>query len=60
MNEGIMKALGFETEVLATKFEVCPICRAEIKEDNFRDKLSLKEYYISGLCQQCQDKVFGK
>ena len=26
----------------------------------FRDSLSMKEYTISGLCQECQDKVFGK
>ena len=26
---------------------------------NFRDELSLKEYTISGMCQACQDKVFG-
>jgi len=25
----------------------------------FRDALSEKEYGISGLCQKCQDKVFG-
>ena len=25
----------------------------------FRDELSAKEYRISGLCQQCQDSVFG-
>lgn len=25
----------------------------------FRDQLSKKEYTISGLCQSCQDKVFG-
>ena len=25
----------------------------------FRDDLSRKEYSISGLCQDCQDKVFG-
>lgn len=27
---------------------------------NFRDALSKKEYTISGLCQKCQDKVFGE
>lgn len=27
---------------------------------NFRDQLSKKEYTISGLCQNCQDIVFGK
>ena len=26
----------------------------------FRDGLSEKEYRISGLCQQCQDKMFGQ
>ena len=27
--------------------------------DNFRDELSAKEFQISGLCQKCQDSVFG-
>ncbi len=26
----------------------------------FRDELSRREYTISGLCQECQDSVFGK
>jgi hypothetical protein len=26
---------------------------------DFRDDLSRKEYTISGLCQKCQDSVFG-
>ena len=25
----------------------------------FRDELSAREYKISGLCQNCQDEVFG-
>lgn len=25
----------------------------------FRDELSRREYSISGLCQKCQDKIFG-
>lgn len=25
----------------------------------FRDELSRREYEISGLCQDCQDQVFG-
>lgn len=25
----------------------------------FRNELSAKEYYISGMCQHCQDSVFG-
>lgn len=27
--------------------------------EGFRDELSSKEYRISGLCQDCQDSVFG-
>lgn len=26
--------------------------------DEFRDALSVKEFYISGLCQECQDAAF--
>jgi hypothetical protein len=26
----------------------------------FRNALSYREYAISGLCQRCQDEVFGK
>ena len=36
--------------------EVCVSCGKEAKE--FRDKLSEKEYTISGLCQACQDLTF--
>lgn len=38
----------------------CPFCKAVITEDSFRNKISLKEYCISGLCQSCQDDIFGK
>lgn len=36
----------------------CPTCREPVGE--FRDRLSVKEYGISGMCQKCQDSVFGK
>ena len=35
----------------------CPLCSSEITE--FRDELSRKEFYISGMCQKCQDETFG-
>jgi hypothetical protein len=37
----------------------CPTCDAWIYEEDFRDPLSKKEYSISGMCQKCQDSVFG-
>lgn len=35
----------------------CPMCRNLI--EGFRDALSEREYEISGLCQNCQDEIFG-
>ena len=38
----------------------CVSCDAkDIKATSFTDDLSRKEYAISGLCQSCQDDVFG-
>jgi hypothetical protein len=35
----------------------CVTCGGKALE--FKDKLSEKEYGISGMCQVCQDKTFG-
>ena len=48
---------------IATMFErkasgECPFCGKKAKK--FRDRKSEKEFKISGLCQKCQDKTFGK
>ena len=41
-----------------TRFQgKCPTCGTETTR--FRNKVSLKEYRISGMCQECQDSVFG-
>jgi len=37
---------------------VCPTCGERVGE--FKDELSRKEYTISGMCQKCQDSVFGR
>lgn len=57
MNEKIMKALGFDKELEAAKHGFCPICKKPVGE--FRDRESVKEFNISGMCQACQDKTFG-
>lgn len=39
---------------------LCPSCGKRVYPDEeFRDSLSEREYRISGLCQDCQDMVFG-
>ena len=41
------------------KAYVCPLCHKAVNvETDFRDDLSRKEFQISGLCQECQDKTF--
>jgi hypothetical protein len=39
------------------KNNVCTICAGPAIK--FRDRISQKEYTISGMCQTCQDSVFG-
>jgi len=35
----------------------CPSCKNPV--EGFKDALSEKEYLISGLCQKCQDSIWG-
>lgn len=37
---------------------LCPTCGKEIRKEDFRDNLSMREFGISGMCQGCQDVVF--
>ena len=37
--------------------DTCVSCGEDANE--FRDAISKKEFSISGLCQKCQDKIFG-
>ncbi|WP_292469568.1 hypothetical protein [Methanolobus sp.] len=39
---------------------LCPQCGTKIDPEQFQDGLSLHEYMTSGLCQSCQNRVFGK
>jgi len=60
MNKKIMEAMGFAEEMERVSKGNCPFCNKDIWEKDFRNALSLKEYRISGLCQTCQDEMFGK
>ena len=35
---------------------LCPMCSKKIT--GFKNKISEKEYSISGMCQKCQDEIF--
>lgn len=42
----------------SVKTHICPFCGREIDTSAFKDELSIKEFQISGLCQNCQDYFF--
>jgi hypothetical protein len=54
--EDFSKLIGTPRSV-AFKMNTCVTCGGEAKE--FRDTPSKKEYTISGMCQGCQDKIWG-
>lgn len=60
MNKDIMRAAGFGKEVDAVEHSFCPMCQNPIVMEEFRNTLSVKEYKISGMCQKCQDNIFGE
>jgi len=53
----------FKAKATLVKMTQCPLCHHKINvgpgETEFRDELSVKEYQISGMCQKCQDYMFG-
>jgi hypothetical protein len=54
------QALGFNEEVRRIEFGLCPFCGLPVRVEDFRNELSRREAQISGMCQKCQDEVFGK
>jgi hypothetical protein len=50
--EQFAKAMGFPSKDGIH----CVLCRKVA--DKFRDELSVKEFGMSGLCQECQDDYF--
>ena len=55
--EQMLSKLTGVSRVGAVAEASCVTCKGEAS--SFRDSLSQKEYSISGLCQSCQDSVFG-
>jgi hypothetical protein len=53
----LLLAFGFEKEVRRVEAGLCPFCGE--RPGPFRDGPSAREFLISGLCQACQDRVFG-
>jgi hypothetical protein len=57
MNRQIVKQL-FPDTLTAIDAGKCPTCSKPVGK--FRNAISQREFEISGMCQKCQDSVFGK
>jgi hypothetical protein len=58
LEEFLERNFGRSTAIRGGKCVPAPVgCGGDATK--FRDALSAREYSISGLCQACQDKVFG-
>ena len=55
----ILRSLGFGREVAMVEECRCPLCADKVDEDEFRTEVFIREFESSGLCQGCQDMVFG-
>lgn len=47
-------------ELADIKSGLCPICKKQIVMTDFTSDLQVSEYYISGMCHDCQDNFFNK
>lgn len=56
MNQLIFELTGIDVNK-SVETKICPFCSKPVGE--FKDEISKKEHEISGLCQACQDSVFG-
>jgi len=59
MNKKIVKQF-FPGAIKNIENNKCAMCGNKINKKDFRNDISLKEYKISGMCQKCQDHMFGK
>jgi hypothetical protein len=55
----LLDILGIREMIAERKFGRCPFCHKQVQPEQFRNEISLREYRISGLCQGCQDEMFG-
>lgn len=55
--ENLITAVSGVSRQSAEAKNICTLCHKPLTP--FRDELSMREHLISGMCQSCQDDVFG-
>ena len=57
MNRLILELTGIDTNKAITE-KICPSCNKPVKDEDFTDEISKKEFLISGMCQSCQNEIW--
>jgi hypothetical protein len=58
-NKRLLRAFNFRHKVdLVTECR-CPLCTLRVDIEEFRNKMFVREFETTGLCQGCMDTVFG-
>lgn len=57
--DSILEAITGRNRMESILTLTCATCGNDAQNHAFRDALSWKEFNISGMCQKCQDEVFG-
>jgi len=57
--KSFLKSLRLRRKVRMVEECTCPLCAEKVDKNEFRNEVFIKEFESSGLCQGCQDTVFG-
>jgi len=60
LKDGLAKKLFGRTLSESLEKHICVRCGRPVNDGDFRDEVSKKEYYLSGLCQKCQDEIWDR
>ena len=53
------KALKFRHSVTKVGECRCPLCSLRVDIEEFRNKMFIREFETTGMCQGCMDTIFG-
>ena len=59
MLDAISQSAFGRTRSEAIESDTCVLCGRPSDPASYRDERSRREFQISGMCQVCQDEVFG-
>ena len=57
--KSFLRGLELWQEVAIVEVCRCPSCAENVDINEFRNEVFMREFESSGLCQGCQDVVFG-